>query len=432
MAELLVLGGNTLNGKLKIGGAKNSILPILAASILTNKTVEIRDCPDIVDVRNMLKILELLGCGVEWNEDRLLIDTGTAERWDMPEDLAKVLRSSIFMLGPIVGRFKKALFYFPGGCEIGLRPIDMHLKGLRELNVHISEEYGKIICEGSLLKGAEIVLDYPSVGATENILMAAVFAEGRTVIRNAAREPEVVDLQNFINLMGGRVWGAGSSTITIEGVKSLGSVTYKAIPDRIVAGTYLVAAAITGGNVYLENVYPEHMYAILSKLKEAGCILDVGQSSIHIIGPKTPKEMQMIETLPYPGFPTDMQAQMFALATVCEGTSIIIENVFENRFKHAAELAKMGANITIKDRTAIVRGVNRLTGADINAKDLRAGAALVLAALRAEGISRISGLNYIQRGYEDLVGDLCSLGADLKTVEKDEDGSGKTKEEKKE
>lgn len=412
--KYIISGGKQLSGAIDVGGSKNAILPILAATFMCEGPVVLHNCPRINDVFNMLSILSKLGCSVSWcGEHSLKIDTAGACSWEMPDKLAKQLRSSIFMLGPIVARFKKAYFSYPGGCEIGVRPIDLHLKGLRELNVDVEEKRGHIMCKADDMKGADISLDYPSVGATENIMMAATLAKGDTTISNAAREPEIVDLQNFLNACGAKVYGAGSSTIYIRGGRSLKGVEHTLIPDRIVAGTYLVAAAITQGEVDIKNAVPEHMSALISKLKEADCKIYTEKDIIHITGPKRPLEMRIIETLPYPGFPTDMQAQIFAFTCLAKGTSVIVENVFDNRFKHVSELTRMGANITVKDRTAIVRGVESLTGTEVFAKDLRGGAALVLAGLRAEGTTIVNGVSFIDRGYEGLCENLKKLGAQI-------------------
>ena len=413
MGKLKITGGTPLTGEITVSGSKNAILPILAGALLTQGNILIKNCPRYLDVINMVSILEVLGCEVEWEGSRLSLHCGNADKWEMPERLAKELRSSIFMLGPVIGRFHKAKFTYPGGCEIGQRPIDLHLKGLRALKVDIKEEYGFIHCDGAQLEGGEIHLDYPSVGATENIMMAAVLAKGTTRILNAAREPEILNLQQFLNAMGARVKGAGSSTIEIIGVKSLHDAEFTIMPDRIVAGTYMVGAAITGGDLLIHNVCREHIQSVSSKLMEAGCQIQFEKTSAWVRGPKRPREMHLLETLPYPGFPTDMQAQMFALATIADGTSIIVENVFENRFKHAVELARMGANVTIKDRTAVIRGVERLSGAQVAARDLRGGAALVLAGLVADGETEVENTEYIARGYEDLGGALKSLGAQI-------------------
>lgn len=416
MSKICVTGMRNLQGNIRTPGAKNAVLPMIAAALLTNEEVTLLDCPKLSDVRNMLAIMKMLGCSYECTDDAIHLDTAEANKWEMPEELAKELRSSIFMLGPVIARFRKACFTYPGGCEIGNRPIDLHIKGLRALNVDVLEEHGYIICDGSRMHGADIHLDYPSVGATENIMMAAISAPGKTVIRNAAREPEIWDLQQLLVHMGAKIYGAGSSTILIEGGGQLHGVAHRMVPDRITAGTWMVAAAITGGEVTVENVQCEHLHSVLAKLRECDCKIDVTGSSVRVRGPERPKEMELIETMPYPGFPTDMQAQFFALASVADGTSIIVENVFENRFKHAGELIRMGGLCTVKDRMAIVRGVNKLTGAEVKARDLRGGAALVLAALRAEGRSVIDGAEYIDRGYECIEESLSRLGAQISRI----------------
>ena len=417
MSTLKVCGGNPLRGEIAVYGAKNAVLPILAASIMTTQQVVLRGCPMLSDVRHMVAILESLGARVKVEGDVITIDPRHADSHEMPEDLCKQMRSSIFLLGALISRFQKAWVTQPGGCEIGLRPIDLHLKGLRALNVQINEAFGEILCVGNDTRGAEVTLDYPSVGATENIMMAAVMAKGETVLRNAAREPEVADLAAFINTMGGRVRGAGTDCIVIEGVRELHGATYTIMPDRIVAGTYMAAAAIAHGDVTIRNVVPAHLNAMASKLMEAGCRIDFEDGLARVRAPRVLREMQQIETLPYPGFPTDLQAQIMAVACLCQGTSVITENVFENRFKHATELVRMGARITIRDRVAVVCGVERLQGARVGAKDLRGGAALVIAGLAAYGTTTVDGDVYINRGYQDLAGELNALGAQIQKVD---------------
>ena len=412
MDTVCIRGGAALSGVSRVCGAKNAVLPILGASLLTRERVELFDVPNISDAENMLRMLSHIGCDYTYTDDSLIVDASEAGCWEMPDELSKVMRSSIFMLGPVVARFKKARFTFPGGCDIGNRPIDLHLKGLRELNVNVSEEHGYITCDGADMRGAQIHLDYPSVGATENIMMAATAAEGVTVIHNAAREPEIIDLQKFLRAMGASVEGAGTSSVTVCGKKPLHGASHRVIPDRILAGTLICAAAITASDITLENIEPEHLRSVLAKLSECGCVFEHGKRSLRVIGPLRPAELHIVETLPYPGFPTDMQSQLFALLTVASGTSVIVENVFENRFRHAAELSCMGAQITIKDRMAIIRGVEELTGAAVKARDLRGGAALVLAGLRASGVTRVQNAQYIHRGYENIAKTLCALGAD--------------------
>lgn len=413
MSCFTVYGGVPLSGSVPVYGAKNAILPILAACIMTEEEVILENCPHLSDVGNMLEILRLLGCEAVRTGSEIRLCAKHADSYEMPEALSKKMRSSIFMLGALISRFGKAKVTQPGGCEIGLRPIDLHLKGLRALQVQINETHGEIHCDGTHARGAEITLDYPSVGATENIIMAAVTARGVTVLHNAAREPEVADLAQFINQMGGRIEGAGTGTVKITGVKKLNGVRYAIMPDRIVAGTYLAAAAIAGGNITLTNICPAHLQAAASKLQETGCEITFTPNSVHLLAPKRLCEMQKIETLPYPGFPTDLQAQFMAVACLCRGTCVISENVFENRFKHAPELCRMGAKIQIKERTAVVRGGAPLFGAQVSAKDLRGGAALVIAGLAAEGKTVVEGKQFIDRGYENLARELGALGAEI-------------------
>lgn len=418
MARFIVSGGCPLHGSLRISGAKNAALPILAACLLSDAEIVLADCPDLKDVENMLSILSALG--VTWRREGglLRIDATAADNFVMPYRISKELRSSIFTLGPLLGRFQKAVCTYPGGCEIGHRPIDLHLKGLSMLGVEITEEHGQIICDGRNMKGVEIHLDYPSVGATENIIMGAVRAQGETLIHNAAREPEIVDLQNFLCAMGFRVSGAGTSDVRIEGTQERAkNVEHTVIPDRIVAGTMLCAAAVSGGDLTLSNVKPEHMASIISKLREAGCMVLSGEHSVYLKAPERLNEIKIIETLPYPGFPTDMQAQFFALCTMAEGTSVVVENVFESRFKHAAELARMGAVFTQKDRTTIIRGVKRLTGTQVYARDLRGGAALTIAGLAALGETTVMNAELIDRGYERMERMLTSIGARIRREE---------------
>ena len=395
MASILVSGGRRIVGTARVSGAKNAALPILAATLIARGPVELTDCPHLSDVENMLKILRSLGVSCSLEAGTAQIDAAKAERCVMPQSISKEIRSSIFMLGPLLGRFGRAVCTFPGGCEIGHRPIDLHLKGL-------------------MLRGADIHLDYPSVGATENIMMAAACAEGTTTVFNAAREPEIDDLARFLNELGYKIEGAGSSTITIRGGSAAEKkTTHRIIPDRIVAGTLMTAAAITGGELTLTNVNTEHIGSIAAKLKEAGSVITAGEGMLHISSPDRPNEIRLTETMPYLGFPTDMQAQLFALCTIASGTSVIVENVFENRYRHAAELGRMGASFTQKDRTAIIRGVDKLTGARVKAWDLRGGAAMLLAGLAAEGETIIDHAELIDRGYDKLHETLNALGAQI-------------------
>lgn len=413
MAKLIIKGGSKLEGEIAVQGAKNAALPVFAAALLTEEPVIIYNWPAISDVYYMLSILEHIGAYVAFEKDRLVIDTHRALRWEMPDRLAKEIRSSIFMMGPILARFRMARFTYPGGCEIGSRPIDLHLRGLRCLGVNVTEAGGHIMCEGRKLKGGDVHLDYPSVGATENLMMAAALAPGNTIIRNAAREPEIVELQNVINMMGGNVNGAGTSTVTIEGKSRLSGFSYTCMPDRIVAGTFMTAAVVTNGKITVKNVVPEHLFSITAKLKEAGAKVDIFDDAITVTGQGRPKEMHLIETGPYPGFPTDMQAQMCTAACIAKGTSIIVESVFDNRFKHVTELQRMGANVVIKNNVAVIKGVEQLHGAEVTAMDLRGGAALVLAGLCADGTTVVEQAKIIDRGYETFESELNLLGADI-------------------
>lgn len=414
MSRYIIEGGNPLEGSIDVKAAKNSVLPLLAACILTEDKVTLRNCPDISDITNMLKIMINIGCVVERDDmGNITVDSSDIYCGEVPCVLAKELRSSIFLMGPMLSRVKKAKISYPGGCEIGMRPIDIHLSGLRELNIDINEEYGYLDCDASKAEAAQIVLDLPSVGATENLMMASVFLEGKTVLRNCAKEPEIADLQNFLNLMGAKISGAGSSVIVIEGVKKLHGVEYTPIPDRIIAGTYIIAAAMCSGNVELRGVVPEHIYSLIAKLSKTACKIYCKNDKIIVKSKGRLRSLDRIDTMYYPGFPTDMQTQMLALQTVSKGTSVIVENIFETRYKTVPEFKKMGADITVRDRTAIVRGVSRLKGAEVCATDLRGGASLVLAGLAAEGITEVKDIYHIDRGYEDMSRVLAELGAKI-------------------
>ena len=415
MEKFVIEGGRPLYGEIEIQSAKNAVLPLLAASVLTEERIVIHNCPRITDVLNMAQILEELGCRTSFTDGALTVDPSDAANHEIPAALAKELRSSVFMLGSVLSRFGRARIAYPGGCDIGLRPIDLHLGGLRRLGVRIEEEGGYINCTCGKMRGADIVLGCPSVGATENIMLAAVKAEGTTVIRNAAKEPEIADLQNFVNRMGGRISGGGSSTVVVEGVKSLHGAEYTPVSDRIEAGTFLIASAMCGGELALKNARAENLSALLDKLREISCKIHAIDDKIYIkSGARfSPK---LIETSPYPGFPTDLQAPMTALACICGGSTVVVENLFETRFKHVPELIRMGADITVRGRSAFVRGVPRLHGADVCAGDLRGGAALALAAISAEGRSTVTDLRHIDRGYSDFEYKLSGLGAKIRRV----------------
>ena len=413
MNALRIHGGRRLTGEWRVHSAKNAVLPIMAASILTGEATRLEGCPELVDVAYMADILRTLGCRIHSGAGALTIDPQGLNRHEMPDALAKKIRSSIFLLGSILARFRKATVTFPGGCEIGLRPIDLHLSGLRQLGVDVREEGGLIRCDGRHMRAGTVHFDYPSVGATENVMMAAVLLKGRTVLSNVAREPEIVDLQNLLNAMGARISGAGTHTVTVEGVERLHGVSYQPMPDRIVAGTLLAAAAATGGDVRLTNVPCRDLYAVFTKLREMGCEIDEEESAARLRAPQRLTAFQQLQTQPHPGFPTDMQAQMLALAAMAKGTSVVVENVFENRFAHAGDLNRMGANVLVNGRTAVVQGVEALYGAHVTARDLRGGAALVIAGLAARGETLVERAGLIDRGYERLEEMLNALGADI-------------------
>lgn len=416
MDKYIVNGGNALFGSVNIQTAKNSVLPILAASVLTDERIVVRNVPAITDVNNMVKILSCLGCRASFVKNDIVIDASASDCCEIPSVLARELRSSVFLLGSVISRFRKAKIAYPGGCDIGLRPVDLHLNGLKRLGVKITEANGYISCECDKLTGDEIMLDCPSVGATENIMLAAVKAEGTTVIKNAAREPEIEDLQNFLNKTGAKITGAGSGTIRIDGVKKLCGCEYQPIPDRIEAGTFLIGAAMCGGEITVDGAYPENISSLIHKLTENGCKININNDKIILENHRTLASVKSVETRPYPGFPTDLQAQYTALCCVCSGHSIITENLFETRFKYVPELRKMGADATVIDRNAFVRGVERLKGATVVACDLRGGAALVLAALAADGSSEVLDISHIDRGYGAFEYKFRMLGADIVRV----------------
>ena len=416
MEGFLVRGGERLCGEIEVDAAKNAVLPILAASILPDGETVLNHCPKISDVESMRGILQTLGCPTAWQGDKLHIRGDLLSGSEMPEHLSKHVRSSIFLLGPILAKLRRATMVYPGGCEIGLRPIDLHLKGLRKMGVAIREEGGLLYCDGRNMHASDVHLDYPSVGATENVMMSAVLLPGRTTITNAAREPEIEDLQRYINAMGGCVHGAGSPTIVVDGVQNLHGVEYTPMPDRIVAGTYLCAAAMTGGEVVLRNARGSDLKAVLEKLREMGCALREEENLLALAAPCRLKAFHQVQTQPYPGFPTDMQSQMLAAASIAQGASVVVENVFENRFMLAGDLCRMGADVRVSGRAAFVQGVRKLHGAQVQARDLRSGAALVLAGLSAEGETLIEGVHLIDRGYENMEERLIKLGADIRRV----------------
>jgi UDP-N-acetylglucosamine 1-carboxyvinyltransferase len=416
MSKFFINGGNKLNGKIKISTSKNATLPILAASILAKGKVVIKDLPNFSDIDIMLKILSVIGCEVKRKNNSVIIDNNNIHSYELPSNLTKEVRASIFLMGPILAKFKKAKVSYPGGCNIGSRPIDLHLNGLRKLGAKIIEQHGFIHCDGANMKGNTVTLDFPSVGATENLIMTACITKGKTQIFNAAKEPEIVDLANFINAMGGKIKGAGSAIIEIEGVNELTGVEYKPIGDRIIAGTYLIATAMTGGKVELENIKPQHLACLIDKLKNSACNIEAKFDKIAIHSTGNYKALTSIDTHPFPGFATDLQAPIMAMQTLAKGTTIITENVFESRFKQVPELIRMGASINIKDKMAIITGQDTLYGAEVKAPDLRAGACLVLAGLVAKGYTTISDVYHIDRGYENIETQLAKLGADIKRI----------------
>lgn len=412
MEKIIVRGGNRLKGKIAVSGAKNAVLPIIVASLLSDGVCRIQEVPRLTDVDTICDVLRELGAQVNNTSQALEISCRDVRKHEALYDYVSKMRASNLVMGPLLGRLGKARIAMPGGCAIGTRPVDLHLKGFEAMGVRISMDHGYIQAEAPKLTGARIYLDYPSVGATENIMMAAVLAEGTTVIENAAEEPEIVDLANFISSMGGRIKGAGTKVIKIEGVKELSSTTHTVIPDRIEAGSYMAAVAITGGDLLLENVIIDHLKPVIAKLTEAGVEIYEECNGLRVRSQDRTKAVD-VKTLPYPGFPTDMQAQLMALMAASQGTSIISETVFENRFMHAEELRRMGADIKIEGRSAVIEGINRLNGAQVKASDLRAGAALILAGLAADGCTEIGNVYHIDRGYDNIVEKLIGVGADI-------------------
>ncbi len=423
MNKIIVNGGKKLNGEVSVQGAKNSVLPILVATLLVNGVSVIHNCPYISDVDATIKILRYLGCKVTREDHTVIVDSSTMCRNDVPDSLMREMRSSIVFLGGIIGRMKKAVLSTPGGCEIGLRPIDLHLSAMEQFGAKVTTENGFIICsaEEKGLCGTRIVLSFPSVGATENIILASTLAKGTTIISNAAREPEIIDLADFLNGCGAKIYGAGDSTIVIEGVSRLNSTEHTVIPDRIVAATYLIATAMTGGKVTFKDVIPSHLGPIIQPLRESGCLVFVKEKNVTISSQKPLKRIKMIRTMPHPGFPTDVQAQMMALTTIADGTSVFIENIFESRYKHIGELLRFGAKIHAEGRMAVVEGVKALNGANVKATDLRGGSAMLLAGLSAKGKTEISEIYHIDRGYEEPEKVLEYLGADIKRMKVNEE-----------
>ena len=417
MSRLLIQGGNRLAGEVTIQGAKNSVLPVLAATILTGGAVELRQCPRLRDVEASIRILRALGCRAEWQGDTLAVDTSQMSGCAIPDALMREMRSSVIFLGAILARCGEASLSSPGGCELGPRPIDLHLSGLRALGAEIGDDCGTLHCKAQKLTGREIVLGFPSVGATENLMLAACGAEGVTVLSNAAREPEIEDLQNFLNTCGGDVTGGGTSTVVIRGGRPFHGGTYTVIPDRIAAATYLCAAASAGGEVFLRGAREERLATVTAVLREAGCQITGGGDGIACRCTGRLAAPHPIRTAPYPGFPTDAQAIVMAALLRCRGAAVFEENLFSSRYRHVDELARMGADIRTSGRVAVVLGVERLHGAAVRCTDLRGGAALCVAALAAEGETTVSDIAHIDRGYQSLEQDLTALGAEIRRAE---------------
>lgn len=410
----IVKGNRSLSGTVGVQGAKNSVLPILAASMLCSDRCEIYDCPRLDDVDTTMEILRTLGCEAERKGSLVTVDSSSAFGCEIPEELMHKLRSSIVFLGAVTMRTGKARLSMPGGCSLGARPVDLHLKALRALGIEVCEEGGFIETRADNVRAGSIHLSFPSVGATENVMLAAVKIKGETVITNAAREPEIVDLAGFLNAMGAKIKGSGTGTVHIEGVPCLKGVSYRIIPDRIAAATYMCAAMATGGEVELENVKQSHLTAITNELRDEGARIEFFGERGYIRAPKRIRPANMIKTMPYPGFPTDAQSVFMPHLALADGTSVVVENIFENRFKIVSDLNAMGADIVTEGRTAVVRGTEKLHGAHVYAPDLRGGAALIIAALSAEGESIIEDMGHVARGYEDVTEKFRQLGADIR------------------
>lgn len=416
MEQYIVKGGNPLVGEVEIGGAKNAALPIISAAIMTDETVILENLPDVNDVNVLLEAIGKIGAQVE-RVDRhtVRINGSTIQNFSVDYDYIKKIRASYYLLGALLGKYKNAEVPLPGGCNIGSRPIDLHLKGFRAIGAKVEIRHGSIIAKAENMRGAHVFLDKVSVGATINVMMAASMANGRTTIENAAKEPHVVDVANFLNSMGADIKGAGTEVIRIRGVEKLHKTTYSIVPDMIEAGTYMMAAAATKGDIMVKNVIPKHMEAVTAKLEEVGCEVEEFDDAIRVVASKRLMRTH-VNTQPYPGYPTDMQPQIAVVLALAQGTSIVTESIFENRFKYVDELTRMGANIKVEGNTAIIDGVEGFTGARISSPDLRAGAALVVAGLAAEGITIVDDIVYIQRGYEDFEQKLQSLGAEIEKV----------------
>lgn len=420
MEILKINGQNKLGGEVTLHGAKNSALPILCAAILIKGESVIHNCPDLSDVKTTLKILEDLGCTVNRQGDTVVIHAENITASKIDENVMRTMRSSILFLGALISRTGCASIYLPGGCDIGTRPVDMHIKALKSLGAVIKENGSSITCCAEHLTGAKIILPFASVGATENIMIAAAISKGRTTIINPAREPEICDLAEFLNKCGARIYGAGESTIEIEGVESLHSCEHKIIPDRILASTYMCACAVTGGEIIINDIRPTHLSPVFPVFNEMGCRLYLDRNSLRISAPKRLKRVKMIKTMPFPAFPTDSQSPVTAALSVAKGTSVIKENIFENRFRFVSQLNRFGADIAVDEQMAVINGVKELHGADVYATDLRGGAALVIAGLTAQGETTIHSIEHIDRGYAKLENNLEQLGADIKRIKYEE------------
>ncbi len=417
MGRFVIEGGRKLGGRMRVQGAKNSALPILAATVAVGRPCVIHNCPSLTDIDSTLGILKALGCEVHRSGDSVSVDSSRMTLTDIPDDLMREMRSSIIFLGALISRTGEARLCAPGGCDIGMRPIDLHLFAMEKLGVVLSEEYGHISCKCAKTKGAKITLSFPSVGATENIILASLRCTGTTTIINAAREPEVVDLARFLNSCGARISGAGESTVYIEGVERFHSSRYTVMPDRIAACTYMAAAAVTGSDILLDDIVPSHLASVMQCFEMSGCKITSSQNRLRIISQGRLKPMGTVRTMPYPGFPTDCQSLIMTMASVADGTTVICENIFENRFRLAGELNRMGAAVSVHDKIAVVNGIRRLQGATVCAHDLRAGAALTVAGLCAEGTTTVENIHFIDRGYESLEKSLNYIGARIKRID---------------
>lgn len=417
MSKFIVSGGRKLSGEVKVQGSKNSTLPILAATLLCEDESVLFNCPQLSDVDATIRILRYLGCKATRTDSTLIVDTKSMKRSDIPSDLMREMRSSIIFLGVLIARCGKAKMSLPGGCELGPRPIDLHLSALRQMGIDICEQHGKLECVAvDGIKPSKIALSFPSVGATENVMLTAVKAKGTTIITNAAKEPEIIDLADYLNACGAKISGAGESTIIIEGVDKLCGCTHSIISDRIVAATLMSAAAVTGSDITLDGVILSHLSAVLPVFEQAGCELTYKTGKLRFCAPYRLRSPKLIRTMPYPGFPTDAQAPIMAMTSKSNGLTVFVENIFESRYKHVDELTRLGANIKVEGKVAVVDGVRHLYGANVRALDLRGAAALVVAALSAQGNTEICGINYLERGYEDFEVVLADLGADIKKI----------------